>query len=245
MLYGEQAARDNIRNRAGRRVIYLDEGDRLTPAARDFLRREGIEILPAAEASPALYHTADGRTLPEKPEHMTHLRGNTLVSKTAPVIAFRGAMDTLQARLLLAQAQAPPALRRELGQVLALARSILRWEVMEEPAEGEGLCGLTWEQLRRHSQQPQRFYGQTHFMPEAGDGKMLLLVNLCRCTAREAELAAARAFDDGSGGCTRPDLLRFLNRMSSMLYILMLRLRAEGNGGTRHVHNSGTDRGRH
>lgn len=242
MLYGEQAARANIRNRAGRRVFYLDGGDRLTPAARDFLRSEGIDILPAAEARPALYHTTDGQTLPEKPEHMTHLRGSTLVSKTAPVIAFRGAMDTLQARLLLTQAEAPPALRRELGQVLELSRSIVRWEVMEEPARGEGLCGLTWEQLRLHSQQPQRFYGQPHFMPEAGDGKTLLQLNLCRCTAREAELAAARAFDDGSGGCTRPDLLRFLNRMSSMLYILMLRLRAGRNGGEQHVYHSNTDR---
>ena len=37
------------------------------------------------------------------------------------------------------------------------------------------------------------------------------------------ELAAAAAFADGNGNCARPDILRALNRMSSMIYILMIR----------------------
>ena len=38
----------------------------------------------------------------------------------------------------------------------------------------------------------------------------------------EEELAAANAFADRDGNPTRPDLLKALNRMSSMLYILMI-----------------------
>ena len=45
--------------------------------------------------------------------------------------------------------------------------------------------------------------------------------------ARAAELAAAAAFTDENGNCTREDILRSLNRMSSMLYILMIREKAD------------------
>ena len=55
----------------------------------------------------------------------------------------------------------------------------------------------------------------------------ILRLNLCRCYARSAELAAVEAFVDAQGQVTRPDILRAMNRMSSMLYILMLRHKAE------------------
>ena len=161
----------------------------------------------------------------EKPEHMTHLNAEFLVPKTHPVIAFRGAMDTLQAELLLAQAAAP-AVRRELGEILELARRILSREVMEEPLEETTLCGLTEAQQRKHSHVPQEYYGQPHFMPEAADGEKILRLNRCRTAARAAELAAAAAFVDENGCAERGDILRSLNRMSSMLYILMIQEKA-------------------
>ncbi len=226
MLYSEENVRHAIRNRAGKRVFFLGAGDHLTPSARDFLRREHIALLPADQAKPEEYRLENGSVFREKPEHYTHLRGNTLVPKTHPVIAFRGAMDTLEAELLLAQQALGPELREQVGQVLSLARSILRWEVMEEPVEDLLLCGLTLQQQREHSHRPQDFYGQPHFMPEHTDGPEILQLNRARCAARAAELAAVRAFTDEAGNPTREDLLRALNRMSSMLYILMIRKKA-------------------
>lgn len=222
MLYSEKNVRDNIRNRDGRRVFYLAAGDNLTPSARDYLQRQRIEILPAGEARPEHYVLENGAVFREKPEDYTHLRGNILVPKTHPIIAFRGAMDTLQAELLLSQLAAPK-LQRELGEVLSLARLILSREVMEEPLEEATLCGLTAGEQRKHSHFPQQYYGQPHFMPEADDGAAILQLNRARCAARAAELAAARAFAHGN----RPDIQRSLNRMSSMIYILMIRLKAE------------------
>ena len=70
MLYSEENVRANIRNRAGRRVFYLKNGDALTPSARDYLTRERIEILPAQLAKPEEYRLENGATFPEKPEHM-------------------------------------------------------------------------------------------------------------------------------------------------------------------------------
>ena len=226
MLYNEENVRANIRNAHGKRVFYLGQGDKLTPSARDWLRRERIEILPAGQARPEEFVLENGAVFREKPEHYTHLRGNILVCKTDPVIAFRGTMDTLQAELLLAQLAAQQV-RGELGEILALARKILSWEVMEEPVTVDKLCGLTQAEQRKHSHFPQEYYGQPHFMPECTDGAALLQVNRARCAARAAELAATRAFVTADGRCAREDILRALNRMSSMLYILMIRLKKE------------------
>ena len=54
-LFTEAAVRANLRNREGRRVFYLGDGDRLTPGARDFLRDNHIELLPAEKARPLRY----------------------------------------------------------------------------------------------------------------------------------------------------------------------------------------------
>ena len=63
-------------------------------------------------------------------------------------------------------------------------------------------------------------------MPSYTDGMAILQLNRARCAARSAELAAAHAFEDATGGCTRSDIVKLLNRISSMLYILMIQLKA-------------------
>ena len=225
MLYTEDMVRMNIRNRDGKRVFYLGKGDHLTSGARDWLRRERIEILSAETARPAEYRLLNGAVLREKPEQMTHLNGNLLVLKTHPRIRFRGAMDALEAELLLCQLNCEKW-RPELGEILALARKLIRCDVMNEPVEEGKLCGLTMEEQRSRSHRPQDYYGQVHFMPEISDGPVVLHLNRCRTAARAAELAAAAAFVDEDGNCSRVDILRALNRMSSMIYILMIRERS-------------------
>ena len=227
MLYTEQQVKANIRNRDGKRVFYLGKGDQLTPGARDWLSRERIGILPAEEARPERFKLLSGGFLEEKPEHMTHLDGDTLVHKTHPRIAFRGAMDTLEAELMLCQLALTEPVRKQLGEVLDYARYLLRCEVLEEKITRDTLCGLTQEQLRSHSHRPQEYYGQPHFMPEATDGEAILRLNRCRCAAREAELKAVAAFSDREGNPTRIDLLQAMNRLSSMLYILMIKLKSQ------------------
>ena len=226
MLYTEEMVRGNIRNREGKRVFYLGKGDRLTPGARDYLTRERIEVLPGELAKPESYRLLNGAELKEKPEEMTHLKGNVLVPKTHPRIAFRGAMDTLEAELLLCQLHLPDKRREEVGEILELARRLLRCEVLEEPVPEGKLCGLTEDEQRKRSHRPQDFYGQAHFMPQVSDGEAILRLNRCRTAARAAELAAAAAFTHSDGRGTRGDILRALNRMSSMIYILMIREKA-------------------
>lgn len=226
MLWDEQAVRANIRNRDGKRVYYLGKGDQLTSTARDFLRRERIEILPGSQARPERYRLLSGGYAEEKPEHMTHLNGEVLVPKTHPRIRFRGKMDTLEAELILCQL-VPGAPEGALGEILDLSRKILRCDVLEEPLRQDTLCGLTQDEQRGRSHMPQDYYGQPHFMPQASDGPVIAGLNRARCFAREAELAAVEAFSNRDGNLIREDIPKALNRMSSMLYLLMIQEKAK------------------
>ena len=225
MLYGRKEVQENIRNKEGKRVFYLGKGHQLTSDARDWLNRERIPILSGEEARPAAYRLLNGAQLHQKPEHMTHLNGDILVEKTHPRIAFRGAMDTLEATLLLAAAETQGIIQTQLMEALAYARYLLGQEVLEEPIVCKALGGMDEQALREHSHRPQDFYGKPHFMPAPEDGKALLLVNLARCKAREAELAAVNAFLNHEGLPMRLDLLQALNRLSSFLYLIMIEMK--------------------
>lgn len=218
MLYDEKAVRDNIRNREGKRVFILGKNDTLTPSARDYLHRERIAILPPEEAKPRQWKLLGGGFCEEKPEYMTHLNGDTLVPKNHPRIAFRGAIDTLEAQLLLCGGQ--------VSEILDLTRRLIRCDVLNEPVGEITLYGLTESEQRRRSHFPQDYYGTPHFMPDFSDSRELLQLNLARCLARQAELAAMDAFTDRDGIPTRADILQACNRISSMLYILMLQAKS-------------------
>lgn len=229
-----ESAKANIRVKDGSRVFYLADGDHLTPSARDWLQKDGVMILPASQAKIEQYHTVDGGFFTQKPEHMTHLRADTLVRKNHPRIVLRGMVDALEAELLLAirEAGALTPLGQNLNELLTSVRHMMRCDVLEEPLRITSLCGLTMEQIRERSHFPQKFYDQPHFMPSGTDSALLLRLNSVRTLIRRTELAAYEAFHDREGIVTRQDMIKFLNRLSSMLWILMIQRKKEESHGT-------------
>lgn len=223
-LFSEEKARASVRVREGRRVLDLSPADRLTPKARDWLNREGVEVT----AGEGRKTTLSGGVLTEKPEHMTHLRDNILVRKDHPRIVFRGRLDTLEAEILIAQQACGdnPALRDELEEVLAFVRKLFRADVLGEPVGDFRLLGLDEARLRERSHYPEKYYGQGRFMPSWRDPAALLAVNRVRTAARETELAAYRAFQDENGDAVREDIILALNRLSSLCWIMEIRLKA-------------------
>ena len=169
-VFTEESARANVRNQDGKRVFFLAEGDHLTPSAREWLRKERIEILPAEQLKKTEHRLLNGAVLLEKPEHMTHLRTGILVPKNHPRIRFRGQIDHLEAELLLAGALAVKHGRKEtekqLEEILEFVRLFIRCDVLEEPLQPKRLCGWTMEQLREQSHLPQKYFDLPHFMPD-------------------------------------------------------------------------------
>lgn len=227
-LLTEEKVRALVRVREGRRVLDLSPSDRLTPKARDWLDREGVEVSAGEGKARKTWQTLSGETLSEKPEHMTHLRDNILVRKDHPRVAFRGRLDTLEAEILLAQQACGdnPALRDELEEVLAFVRKLFRADVLGEPVGDFRLLGLDAGQLRERSHYPEKYYGQGHFMPSWRDPAALLAVNRVRTSVRETELAAYRAFQDENGAAAREDIILALNRLSSLFWIMEIKLKA-------------------
>lgn len=229
MLYTLTAARDAVRTEEGKRVFWLYPGDRLTAAAEDWLREEGIAIR-QRDASPTEFHDLRGGLYREKPEELTHLSGQLLVPKTHPRIAFRGALDSLEAMLLLCGSHCPRQ-NTALREMLRLCKDIMRADVLEEPLAERRLGDMDAAALRERSHYPQKYYGQGHFQPDFGDGEALLWLNRLRTEIRRTELLCCAAFSDRDGRLTRQDLGKALNRLSSYCYLLMIGEKARGKNG--------------
>ena len=167
-----------------------------------------------------------GEVLSVKPENMTHLHGNVLVSKTHPQIAFRGMLDSLEAKIMSLQVVASEnglhRLTDALDEVLAYVRQILSAEVLDKELGEIHLLGLDSAGLRYESHHIKEIYGIPHPMPEYRMGRICIGLNELRTFVRETELAAARAFQSGDT-CTRPDIVEAMNRLSSVIYILFCR----------------------
>lgn len=233
----ELLTREDVRRMSDngtRGPVVVNKDQKLTPGARDWLAAHKIQAVfpqgrddPAAPVS-AKYRTLFGATLNEKPEHMTHLKGNILVRKDHPRIAFRGMIDALEGEIMLAQqaSQDHPALVKELGEALALVRRLIRCDVLDEPVGELRLCGYDAGQLREYSHYPDKYLGQPHFLPAYTDGPALLAVNKVRTLVRQTELSAYAAFKDVEGNVTRGDIILALNRLSSLMWIMMIKLKA-------------------
>jgi len=165
-----------------------------------------------------------------KPEHMTHLDHKTMVCKDHPRIAFRGWIDRLEAEILLCRLTARERgfsqLCGELDEMLGFVRGLIRCDVLGEKVGEIVLSGYTAEQLREYSHHPDRYFGQGHFMPDGEEEPLLLHINRLRTLVRQGELAAYRAFRDYSGAVTRQDILLAMNRLSSLCWIWMIKLKA-------------------
>lgn len=221
----------------------LPAGTRLTPSAQQFLSDRRIEVLTDSPEKPepakgkqvsgphggAGYTVlATGEKLAEKPEHMTHIRGKSLVPKNHPRIKFRGKLDSLEALLICAvleaEGQGYRELAGDLGDLLEYTRRMMSAEVKEEPLAPLNYQGLSPAEIRDHSHHPGKYYGVAHIFPQPAQGRLMAQLNLLRTQCRELELAAMDAFLDQPGGEGRPDIIQSLNRMSSLVYIMMVQV---------------------
>jgi len=220
-------------------------GTYVTPAALDFIREHQIQLHFAAPVSPrgtmsvtpiptrngkAKYvDYATGAAMDSKPENMTHLRGNLLVSKQHPRIAFRGKLDSLMARVICAQLTAAEAgkekLAGDLEELLGYLRTMLAAEVKDESLKPIRLLGMDSEEIRQCSHHVKEHIGIDHPIPSYRMGKLCALLNELRTQVRETELCAVNAFAQEDSGA-RGDIIEGLNRLSSCVYILFCRMAA-------------------
>ncbi|MDR0442257.1 MAG: hypothetical protein LBH44_02485 [Treponema sp.] len=142
----------------------------------------------------------------------TCLRPGFNVSKSDPRIAFRGALDSLEADILEAQVLAAEKkdehCLKALGEILLFVRELMSAEVNERPVIQMKLFGLELDELQRQSR-----VGMT--LPSYTMGALPVRLNSLRTRVREAELKGVAAFGEERNG-----VLHALNRLSSAVYYL-------------------------
>lgn len=247
------------------KIITLPQGSVITPSAWDFIRSKGIDVRiegnaqqtvvrqkPLEEKLNAPRQSQSQSSSGVKPEHMTHLRIGALVTKTHPVVAYRGQLDLFQCELVEAQGffaqEGEEELILKLEEISTFARQLMVSEVKEEPFQWATLIGLKPEELRERSHNPKKYFGVEHTPLSYTHGKVVSKLHHLRAKSREVELYANRAFTDDLGVCSRTDLIQALNRLSSALYILacevrgrFLEKRVPIGTSNRHIHLSQDD----
>ncbi|MDR2741813.1 MAG: hypothetical protein LBB98_06620 [Treponema sp.] len=184
------------------------------------------------------YYGLNGEKFDVKPETLTHLHGNQLTEKDNPVIAFRGKLDKLTAMILEAQVLGEEkknhAFPDDLQEILEFVRGLLSAEYRGTPLGEFRLLGFSSGDLRERSHHPEKYFGHRHLLMDYAMGALSLRLNLLRTVTRETELAAVSAFRDeaDSGKSRRPDIVEALNRLSSLLYVLMFKYLPENYSST-------------
>lgn len=248
----EQEIRLMVKRDERIRSLTVAKGTLITPSAREYLRMKNIALVYSdtsedfrdqdttgkevlrtnEERRPAPFYGPNGESFDAKPEAMTHLLGNNLVYKDHPVIIWRGKLDSLTAMILEAQALGWEKHNREyvndLQEILEFIRRLLPCEYKNIPVEEFKLLGLTAEELKARSHDPLKYYGHKHILIEYPMGSLCIRLNSLRTASRETELAAVAAFKDSDGKPAREDIVKALNRISSLFYIMIFKYLPKG-----------------
>jgi ethanolamine utilization cobalamin adenosyltransferase len=237
----EQEIRFLLKKDCSIRSLNVSKGTLVTPSALEFLKMNNITlnftegeekntVLPEAvspSGMPVEYTGPNGEKLDTKPEEFTHLYGYQLTEKDNPVIVFRGKLDKLCAMILEAQVLGEERENRayvnDLQEILTFVRSLLPAEYKGIPVEEFRVLGLSSKDLRERSHHPEKYFGRKHIFMHHSMGALCLRLNQVRTMVRETELAAVTAFRDPANpsSCLRKDIVKALNRLSSLFYILI------------------------
>lgn len=222
-----------------RAVLKIPPGSVITPSAREFIRNKGIRVEIEGEGvvdfSGVNYTTsvhskkeepgAKSVKKAEKPEYMTHLSGKKLVAKTDPVIRLRGELDSFISQLVETQlwfiGKGCTGMAEKLEEVVVFCRGLMQAEVLEKEFEFPLVFGFDKEQLREVSHNPMKYFGVKHSFVSKKHGMSVAKLHVLRAKSREVELAAVNAFMREDGTCGREDIVSALNRLSSIMYILV------------------------
>lgn len=169
----------------------------------------------------------NGSQFIEKPEHMTQIAGNQLVVKNHERIVLRGKIDLLLAKVIeliqFYQKNAQEEVAKDLRELFQWLKTIQRAEILDEPMPQLSFMGLDALAQKAMSHNPQQYFGTTHlFDINENTHEVAVKLNVLRAEARTLEIAAVDAFYKPRA-VQRPDLLLTLNRLSSCIYIMMLK----------------------
>ena len=149
----------------------------------------------------------------------TSLNSHEKVLKSNLRIELRGRLDSLNAQIILFQANSNnKEFIKDLEEVRTIITRLQGCEASEKIFEGVlTLFNLDEDEIHQRSHNPKKFFNKGHLLLNHGMGREASEINFLRTLTRETEICACRAFND-----TDPyKIIHVLNRLSSALYILI------------------------
>jgi ethanolamine utilization cobalamin adenosyltransferase len=135
-------------------------------------------------------------------------------------------LDHLHARCVLCEAvaleQGNNDIACEIAKAAKAVRELICAEYTGNRKESLDIEGLTDEQIHKMSHNPKHYFGIDHFIVTGECGELMAKINLLRTEVRNVERYCVKEF---SG--IRDDIIKCLNRLSSYVYCIMLRLKKE------------------
>ena len=95
---------------------------------------------------------------------------------------------------------------------------------MDTELEEIKVLGETLDKIKERSHNPKKFFEIGHMFDISVKNSMLVLkLNEMRSSSREIEIAGVTTFLNEKGIVTKKEILKALNRLSSIIYVMMLK----------------------
>lgn len=226
--------------------LKITDKDILTPSAREFLNKKRIDILETgkstvedtkveAEKVEAKEEKTEkklkyrdyitGGLYEKKPEYMTQLFGNDLVVKNHKRIILRGNFDYLQAETVRywKKYEKNKKLEADFAQAYRFVRDLYISEIVDSEFKDRDVLGYDVDTLKEITHNTHKYYKTGHlFEINVEYDEAVIDINSLRALSRQCEVSAVEAFYH-DGKVERADMLKALNRLSSIFYLMMLK----------------------
>lgn len=225
--------------------LKITGNDILTPSAREYLSKKGIGIskdekeMPVDDEKNSNVEEKKQETKPKKeyrdyvtggiydkkPEYMTQIFGNDLVVKNHKRIILRGKFDYLQAETVRywKKYEKNKKLEADFSQAYRFVRDLYISEIVDSEFQDRDVLGYDIDTLKEITHNTHKYYKTGHlFEINASYDEAVIDINSLRALSRECEVSAVDAFYK-EGKVERADMLKALNRLSSIFYLMMLK----------------------
>lgn len=230
-------------------TLVVTKKDIFTPSAKEFLSKKGISILDEEKAVEVKKSSAEnneiskeevkkeekpkrqyrdyitGGIYDKKPEYMTQLFGNDLVVKNHKRIVLRGKFDRLQAETIRywKKYEKNKKLEADFAQTYRFIRDLFISEMIDSEFQDRNVLGYDIDTLKEITHNTHKYYKTGHLFEINVDyDETVIDINCLRAMSRECEISAVDAFYR-EGKTEREDMLKALNRLSSIFYLMMLK----------------------
>lgn len=220
-------------------TLKISEKDILTPSAREFLSarkikfgeekdiQEEIKTEITVEKPPVYKYKCylTEASFEKKPEYMTQIFGNYLVVKNHKRIILRGKFDSLQAETVKywKKYQKNKKLESDFSQAYRYVRDLFISEMTDAEFIERDVLGHDVDSLKDITHNTMKYYKTGHlFEINVEYNEDVIDLNCLRALSRECEVAAVDAFYK-DGKVEKVDILKALNRLSSIFYLMMLK----------------------